>query len=1341
MRLRLTLPTAIAKAVEQLGLFDGHFEPERKIKGRPGYRQEVRTVNPKGAKPHTRRVWVRIKAEDEKKGQQKQAEATPAGPVDSHPDQPDIKRWKIDNPAAERPDDPHAQEWLRDNPTTITASYRGKADVKDLLTLPGARDEHQKITADSERVQKLAANMRENGYDPKAPITVQVMNDGRALLWEGNHRTRAAAAAGLDIVPVEVRYEGGSEQKPNVWKPRPLREREAAEAAPAEAQEEASAAGDGPTTRFHLTPAEARDLRAHVPSLTLDPGAMGSAFLTLPETPEAVQAAADAVQAAIDAIDPEDSPSRHMYEQATMHLARAREEFLSRLPVVHRAVKWRAENATAPGSTHQQRQAAREEHTATIVQAAQKHLRAGKPLVVATRLRITPLSSPDQIRASGTTIEIPQGKKWVGLAGETVDNLARQLDVPPLDLSHLAQAAAAEDAEQEAEDQRKQAEWDAFVAENYDGTDDPRLLDDLEPFDYDKDALMAHQRQSAPPAAHRIPLTDAQVSAIESRMDDGEQIDGLRLDGNALLVDDPDEVWRTLTEMSNAEDEQAERDRKAGETESAGFAGRASRSLTAIAQKVAALIETGPSVGDTKVENGTTYRLNENHRWERVDEPEPEVEDTRYKDVGEKIGGSRKDLAALRVKYTTTSENVDLDDLDVLEADPEAAHEFVTRDRQFGGSRREIGERHRKNGMGAGLAYVADQILRNIPDRPDDTPEARAAFIKAAARIEGMFTAWTQENPKPTEAVDALDTLRQSMIGYEMDAGETQMVQDLRERAKEAREEINNIFRRLYYAHGRRAANKGFWERPEVLAVREAEVEAQKASATLRQHALVRAVTSPNSTRNVLAGLGKKFTDWLGAPIKDIPPEKLEDPKYLYLYVQPGSKPEKSWQQKRDRLNERAHDLGPTRQWQPENGEYAVVEDWSWLTKRGGGKGGGKKRTRPQWERHVPDTIIRKGGEDHTFTDEGFLDAFALRGVEYGNWMTQDDRREHTQAAGEAFLDLSAVLGVEPGDVSLNGRLALAFGARGRGGRAAAHYEREKKAINLTKYSGGGTLAHEWAHALDNILALTSSGGEAHHNSFVTDHKWTPPGMQATPRLREAWRAVGKAITTAPLPPLVKRATPDDYVRYNHGDALPLRLLAAAIRRGEDPQAKIQADVDRRVAEIESEPTSMTYRKHGRYRELARETMQLVDYAARQAGKPIEVIVPQPPERTGDSDYLVTAEEMGPYWKRPHELFARAFEAFVHDELESRGMRNTYLVAGAAESEAAAWGDNLESFKKKHPGRKAAPHPRGDDRKRINDAMRDLVAAIREEEWLAKAADLLDLLYGPVLVSSTRERP
>jgi hypothetical protein len=95
---------------------------------------------------------------------------------------------------------------------------------------------------------------------------------------------------------------------------------------------------------------------------------------------------------------------------------------------------------------------------------------------------------------------------------------------------------------------------------------------------------------------------------------------------------------------------------------------------------------------------------------------------------------------------------------------------------------------------------------------------------------------------------------------------------------------------------------------------------------------------------------------------------------------------------------------------------------------------------------------------------------FSFRGVEFGNWLSQKDRQQSMNCCFDALKDLAVELGIEDEDVSFSGKLALAFGARGKAS-SSAHYEPLREVINLTKLHGAGCTAHEWFHALDDVLA------------------------------------------------------------------------------------------------------------------------------------------------------------------------------------------------------------------------------------------------------------------------------
>ncbi len=139
---------------------------------------------------------------------------------------------------------------------------------------------------------------------------------------------------------------------------------------------------------------------------------------------------------------------------------------------------------------------------------------------------------------------------------------------------------------------------------------------------------------------------------------------------------------------------------------------------------------------------------------------------------------------------------------------------------------------------------------------------------------------------------------------------------------------------------------------------------------------------------------------------------------------------------------------------------------------------------RPNGERIGKDW---RGGKD--VAAEDFRKAFGFRGVEFGNWTNQKERQSALNQAYDAFMDLSEATGISPQGLSLGGELGIAFGARG-GGKAAAHYESGKVVINLTKTQGAGTLAHEWWHAIDNYFSRRR-GHSAGYNTERRDYKLT----------------------------------------------------------------------------------------------------------------------------------------------------------------------------------------------------------------------------------------------------------
>jgi hypothetical protein len=144
-----------------------------------------------------------------------------------------------------------------------------------------------------------------------------------------------------------------------------------------------------------------------------------------------------------------------------------------------------------------------------------------------------------------------------------------------------------------------------------------------------------------------------------------------------------------------------------------------------------------------------------------------------------------------------------------------------------------------------------------------------------------------------------------------------------------------------------------------------------------------------------------------------------------------------------------------------------AADDFTWAEKKAG-PGGAAGPRKTQFELLVADHIVRTGGRGvKAESTEALKNMFNLRDVQSGNWVLNDPKsaKFHVENIAMGFADLADITGIPDNLVSLNGRLAMAIGARGHS-KALAHYEPVERVINITKMKGGGSLGHEWFHAL-----------------------------------------------------------------------------------------------------------------------------------------------------------------------------------------------------------------------------------------------------------------------------------
>lgn len=86
---------------------------------------------------------------------------------------------------------------------------------------------------------------------------------------------------------------------------------------------------------------------------------------------------------------------------------------------------------------------------------------------------------------------------------------------------------------------------------------------------------------------------------------------------------------------------------------------------------------------------------------------------------------------------------------------------------------------------------------------------------------------------------------------------------------------------------------------------------------------------------------------------------------------------------------------------------------------------------------------------------------YSLKGFEYGNWATNEERFNFLVSSRASLEQLKNLLGFS--NLGLNGLIGIAYGARGKGGGASAHFEPWSFMINLTRKNGYSSFAHEYA--------------------------------------------------------------------------------------------------------------------------------------------------------------------------------------------------------------------------------------------------------------------------------------
>lgn len=653
--------------------------------------------------------------------------------------------------------------------------------------------------------------------------------------------------------------------------------------------------------------------------------------------------------------------------------------------------------------------------------------------------------------------------------------------------------------------------------------------------------------------------------------------------------------------------------------------------------------------------------------------PKPTPE-RKFVTAGEKVGGSRADL------YSMTMEEI--------EKDPLAAQTLITKSKLIGNWKPAWAEADRDNGVSPAAAFAKREIVALVAGKPPNSPELRDFFRKGCkALMDGLARCRTSE-----DITTFLEEWHDSAKGRKV--GDPVRVEDL---AHNFDWESQGSFKGgLNYIDWLKAGNEG----------------------TLRDHhrAWKDLANSPAFRRDLERTTG--ITGWRVASGGEVAPllatSKLERGEYQLFTGVLGKRFANlvNFDVRRRRgqpiLGTYYDDKHVTKGRKKFNAEVSAVESagtWGWLDQAASRS---KKPKGPKveitdkgdkrwiWTRKTG-AVGRQGPPvgDSPQSSEEFMAQFNMPYVEFGNWANDAEREWHVTGAHAALHDLAETLGIPASDMSVNGRLSLAFGARGTGGQRApvAHYEPKKKIINLTKLKGAGSLCHEWGHFLDQAVCLAGNPS-SETPDFMSEG--TVKGIH--PDVTKAMDGVMRAIK-------YKDETPDEKAarareRSEIGDELAvLRAQASSQKKRLKHESKKErnesGDVIRSswsVVEDEAyQKYSDTVDRHNallrRHRHLGGEGSMTAHFAAAN-------------ELAG-----------GNYYADDRELFARAFESFVEDKLTAQGRRNGYLVEGTR--------GQFEDDGIPEAGIYMAPGSK--DREAVNAAIENFLSVMRAHNQFKKA--------------------
>ena len=555
-------------------------------------------------------------------------------------------------------------------------------------------------------------------------------------------------------------------------------------------------------------------------------------------------------------------------------------------------------------------------------------------------------------------------------------------------------------------------------------------------------------------------------------------------------------------------------------------------------------------------------------------------------------------------------------DIDDIEKDPSMAYDLVQKDKVW--EPYDI-EAQKNAGVSSGTCFMKVEIRKALNKRPFDSPEARKLYVK---NLENLQVA--------IENVTDLDSLDD--VTYEwtnkLDLGDLKAVYGEKEsrvswwsESRVKTHKAKGIFGQSFLnlcRRGSESAGKKWYKARKFEAVTDEmsqkAINKQKRMYVLRidrYDFLLKQISLLQTSNELKSFVNRNFSGKFHAYTDTFEGNREYYKKIIERWVKEsesaleGISVDKSLEAKED--------------------------DWSWTDvtiKKG------EKKGRRINQKEPLSYIKRTGGLQITVSSEqDIIDMFDFSKVLYGTSLPDKEKEPHSRYFLGAMSDMAEILNFDLKAMNRLGGLEIHFATSGSGGHAATYYPAYKK-INLTRRGGDGSVAHEWAHYLDNVLS--------EHTTRRGKYTMATEGHIENYKLKEI---IGELL---------------EYFKKGNPDVRPTITEVISIdKSAPEKEYRIYADnIDDAIKEVQADES---FRRFSQYQKKL-SVYNVYQYLLRKFEK--ETYTVQFELDTSYYKYYSAQYGGTAYWTSNDEMFARAFENYVLKKLLDAGRDNNYLVSG-----------------------------------------------------------------------------